>query len=452
MSSEDGSCQPVCQQACPAHSSCSKPGECVCDEGYTIAVDGSCQPICSPACPDNGSCLSPNVCICKPGYVLSQNHSLCEAHCPESCADYARCVAPNQCECYPGFEMSQVEQVCQPKCSQDCSNGFCFAPDKCACNSGYLMGPNQTCEPQCSSNCIHGKCIAPNSCECEPGYRFATDSKDVCEPVCEPACELGTCMAPQLCICQLGYEPTSKELPHLCRPSCTMSCVNGSCVAPEKCACNAGYVPADGLNATSCRPSCSGDCSNGDCVAPEQCLCHSGYERTAAGCQLRLEVTTSTERQLDELQQKEPGTNCSSISCSCWRAWTEIEEAAIKCVNICQDAFDKPCVDLKLCSCDQATGQLLCPAEEHEQRLVCQATTAIRIDQQTEQNLGEAAHNSRRPAVGTSKWPVILAWSAGSFIVLLLIIVASHLYLKHRRQEAIQEQESYCYVLCNDKL
>ncbi|KAH8400643.1 hypothetical protein KR222_009542, partial [Zaprionus bogoriensis] len=80
----------------------------VCCAGYRTIIFGFCEPICVEACPAHSFCLEPNKCRCMRGYEQShhpnkQHQLICRPVCQGGCPKHSHCVAHNECECRPGF-------------------------------------------------------------------------------------------------------------------------------------------------------------------------------------------------------------------------------------------------------------------------------------------------------------------------------------------------------------
>lgn len=161
-------------------------------------------------------------------------------------------------------------------CSFPCENGgFCVAPDKCQCASGWLGIDCTT--PICSNPCSERRiCVAPNTCVCIPGYTGETCSDAMCVQICENG---GTCSAPDTCSCKSGWFD-----PNCTTPVCEQTCGNGgNCTAPNTCSCPPAWTGRD------CRrPVCKQRCRNGGtCVAPNTCQCPpiwSGFDCSQPVC------------------------------------------------------------------------------------------------------------------------------------------------------------------------
>ncbi|KAH8377130.1 hypothetical protein KR093_003645 [Drosophila rubida] len=81
----------------------------ICCPGYRTIIFGFCEPICQEPCPAHSSCVEPNKCQCQRGYEHShhpnQQHQLiCRPICHGGCPEHSHCVAHNECECRPGFK------------------------------------------------------------------------------------------------------------------------------------------------------------------------------------------------------------------------------------------------------------------------------------------------------------------------------------------------------------
>ncbi|EDW57575.1 uncharacterized protein NimC3 [Drosophila virilis] len=81
----------------------------ICCPGYRTIIFGFCEPICLEACPAHSYCLEPNKCRCLRGYEHShhpnkQHQLICRPICQGGCPEHSHCVAHNECECRPGFK------------------------------------------------------------------------------------------------------------------------------------------------------------------------------------------------------------------------------------------------------------------------------------------------------------------------------------------------------------
>ncbi|XP_043949942.1 multiple epidermal growth factor-like domains protein 10 isoform X2 [Drosophila biarmipes] len=422
---ERGICSPICQEECGPNSRCLKPGVCECEDGHVGDERGAnCQPECS-SCPENGSCLSPNVCTCNPGYVMKDNR--CEPHCEEDCSDYGHCVAPNKCECYPGHEKSTVDMKCAPKCTNGCPNGFCFSPEKCVCNNGYLMGPNNTCEPQCSLNCVHGQCTHPEACTCDTGYRFKENSAHVCEAICESGCKNGDCMAPNICICHEGYEPSDiNPSTSVCKPQCAEGCEFGECVAPHECKCWPGYEKVNGV----CRPQ-------------ETTSLPTDTTATDGSTPVDLTTTTETDLRAPTKVLQVHYSNCTG-GCMCWIEYDE--EGALntaKCAKICVDPEDEPCLNLDNCHCALPTGQLVCKEGGSEDSSLEETHYLCKM-QQLKKARPEAEVRVRESTGSVTKLMVILGSCAGIILGAAIAVMATKYYIRSTSRRIYVADEAIC--------
>ncbi|ALC39623.1 nimC3 [Drosophila busckii] len=81
----------------------------VCCPGYRTIIFGFCEPICVEACPAHSYCVEPNKCHCMRGYEHShhankQHQFSCRPICAGGCPEHSHCVYHNECECRPGYK------------------------------------------------------------------------------------------------------------------------------------------------------------------------------------------------------------------------------------------------------------------------------------------------------------------------------------------------------------
>ncbi|XP_043861573.1 protein draper-like isoform X2 [Drosophila santomea] len=421
----NGNCLPFCQEDCGKNSRCVRPGMCECDNGYAGDEGGTnCRPECS-TCPENGICMSPGVCVCKPGYVMRDDR--CQPHCEENCPEYGHCVAPNQCECFSGYESPGADKKCEPKCSKGCSNGFCFSPETCVCNIGYLMGPNQVCEPQCSLNCIHGKCTSPETCSCDPGYRFQNNSHHICDPICDSGCSNGDCVAPNICICHDGYQPNNTNpVTSMCQPVCE-DCKFGDCVAPNNCQCSIGYEKVNGV----CESQTTTDSNE--------------YSTTTEDSQTSTADldphSITTPNAIETPSSEVPHSNCTA-GCMCWIEYDGMGTFnTAKCAKVCVDPQDQPCLDLDNCHCDLPSGQLVCQEDSsvdysgENSRYVCHMLQAKKPKSEAEARIPERTESSQ-------KWMVIMGSCAGMILGVAVAIVGTKYYRRSTFRQNIEVEQA----------
>ncbi|KAJ8733537.1 hypothetical protein PYW08_001835 [Mythimna loreyi] len=216
---------------------------------------------------------------CCSGYFRTDDSAndsdiVCEPICMPACKN-GYCKAPGKCACNTGYVPHLVDtHNCLPSCKRDCEHGICVAPETCHCDFGYTF-VNTTCQPVCTDPCHNGTCVAPETCECLSGYRKS--EKNLCEPYCSNGCDHGFCAAPETCRCETGWhiEEGKDDQNKQCKPICSEPCHNGICVSPETCLCKGAYRKSE--NGT-CEPVCSPSCGNGTCIAPQTCSCLPGYQ------------------------------------------------------------------------------------------------------------------------------------------------------------------------------
>ncbi|XP_061397105.1 protein draper-like [Musca vetustissima] len=443
-------CVPQCEDGCPENGFCSKPNQCECSQGYNLTANGRCEPVCDPPCPENSKCEEGNVCSCLRGYEMVDHHCepVCEKPCPENshcsepnmcqcfngyqpkntsiyeffceplcqpnCSAFARCAQPNKCECLEGYAMDEVEQ-CKPQCTGGCLNGLCYRPEVCICKAGYLMGPNQNCEPTCSMACQNGTCVEPEICQCSEGYRFQGGSVNICEPVCEPECHNGVCVEPNICICHENYEPLEigeGAYNHsYCQKAMTTTSTATTINDKDHMITWASFTPGESSTTT-------------------------------------LPLTTPKVSESTPIPLLE---NCVA-HCQCWQEYDEFGtfHTNPQCVHLCMDPYDKPCLNLSLCHCDEVRTQLLChideeDLEEEPQLYMCKiprilplgSTTTTTISTITSGTTPDGHSNEMQiigdhqdPTAGQMLW-IILASVIGICGLVAVVFVVYRKYCNH---------------------
>ena len=221
------------------------------------------------------------------------------------------------------------------------------------CCEGYKKVSNIKCDPICRPSCpSNSYCLRPNVCNCIDGYRGYIGR---CTPVCKPSCkENSFCVAPNKCACNEGFKDngSGRCLP-ICEPSCTE---NSSCLAPHECICNPGFKDnGSGLCLPICEPSCT---KNSTCIAPNKCACNEGFKDNGSGICLPICEPNCLAAALQEAQ-------ICNAQCLCWQEFDEFGPlVSPKCMNICADKHDQPCLDLSQCQCDLRKTQLICRSIE----------------------------------------------------------------------------------------
>ncbi|XP_065845751.1 protein jagged-1-like isoform X2 [Oscarella lobularis] len=170
---------PVCKTNCSKlHGSCTRPGECICDPGWTGSTCSICVP--KSGC-KHGVCQSGNDCICQSpwlGPLCDQDGSACNSH---PCQNGGTCsVIPNgfNCACPSDFTGTTCDVDMNLCRSNPCMHGATCQnlPNRFACNCrpGYT---GQFCSAEineCLSNpCVFGSCsdlVNAFSCQCHSGF------------------------------------------------------------------------------------------------------------------------------------------------------------------------------------------------------------------------------------------------------------------------------------------
>ncbi|TMW45090.1 hypothetical protein DOY81_009832, partial [Sarcophaga bullata] len=399
-------------QTCPEHSSCMEPNKCICNPGYAM-MNQTCRPICENECPLNSWCAEPNKCNCLEGYEMISN-GICQAKCDKPCPDHAMCAEPNKCQCEAGYQLrlsSIYNLFCEPICQTNCSTfGQCVAPNKCECLEGYEMDELDMCLPKCSKGCENGLCFQPEICICNAGYLMGPQNK--CEPVCSEPCQNGSCIEPEMCQCHEGYKFKTNSI-NICEPHCEPSCINGICVAPNMCICQDQHEP----------------------IKTNSYMILSSFQPA-----LLRETTTSSAAVLQEAQ-------ICNEQCLCWQEFDEFGPlVSQKCMRLCADKHDKPCLDLSQCQCDLRKTQLICrsiedmsvPAEDDDPILYSckiprsQTTTLKPGDTIKSSDMKSSSIQTIQQAHAHVPWTLIAIVT----FVILTSIVAVAIYVRCRKHEA----------------
>lgn len=205
-----------CPNGCGAGGSCTQPGSCVCNPGFTGARCDSCAngyfgPYCRP-CPNCESAGSA---------------------CDDGTTGTGTCILLD-------FNKTQnLLPISQSRCN--CSNGVCTSQTSCLCSAGWTTAPNGTLCGSCMTgfflNAL-GECTA-----CSPG----------CEACVSPS---GICQS-----CVKGFQ-VLKDNPTICVPS-PINLIGG---APTSC--NEGFYNSENSTCSPCDPSCKAcfGSSSGSCT------------------------------------------------------------------------------------------------------------------------------------------------------------------------------------------
>ncbi|XP_017002810.2 uncharacterized protein NimC3 [Drosophila takahashii] len=116
----------------------------VCCPGYRTILFGFCEPVCQEACPAHSYCAEPERCHCQRGYEPSHHHTahrptghhqlVCRPVCQGGCPEHSHCVAHNECECWPGFKDASSWFSLTLRCERiQCGHEQRFDPGRRAC-------------------------------------------------------------------------------------------------------------------------------------------------------------------------------------------------------------------------------------------------------------------------------------------------------------------------------
>ncbi|XP_033171809.1 epidermal growth factor-like protein 7 [Drosophila mauritiana] len=111
----------------------------VCCPGYRTILFGFCEPVCQEACPAHSYCAEPDRCHCQRGYEPSHHHTtghqlVCRPVCQGGCPEHSHCVAHNECECWPGFKDASSWFSMSLRCERvQCGHEQRFDPGRRAC-------------------------------------------------------------------------------------------------------------------------------------------------------------------------------------------------------------------------------------------------------------------------------------------------------------------------------
>ncbi|XP_017132562.1 uncharacterized protein LOC108149466 [Drosophila elegans] len=115
----------------------------VCCPGYRTILFGFCEPVCQEACPAHSYCAEPERCHCQRGYEPSHHHTthrptghqlVCRPICQGGCPEHSHCVAHNECECRPGFKDASSWFSLSLRCERvQCGHEQRFDPGRRAC-------------------------------------------------------------------------------------------------------------------------------------------------------------------------------------------------------------------------------------------------------------------------------------------------------------------------------
>jgi len=277
-----------CGKNCdPQHGSCTEPGECKCNLGYTGESCRDCMKL--PGC-KNGYCRRSFECKCEDGW----QGMFCNAPICSSCeATRGTCTGPDECTCKKGYKGEECLECATP---EGCVNGFCTQPGECRCEDGWT---GRLCDiPVCAHGC-NGICSVPGECKCEIGW--TGELCDVCAVY--PGCANGVCSKPWQCNCLEGWTGESCETPTwtqgyrggVCLPLGSFFCMNGG---TELC----NYW------------------GNGTMVEKPRCLCPRGF--TGDYCEYELEIAETTTQIIkinptgpttESVETIYPGTTISTI-------------------------------------------------------------------------------------------------------------------------------------------
>ncbi|XP_012063530.1 PREDICTED: fibrillin-1-like [Atta cephalotes] len=321
-------CKPKCHPC--IFGTCTAPGTCTCDHGYTAVNASVCEPICEPNC-GTGICTKPGLCTCDFGYVFDETNRTCKPYCSIPCGLNKECVAPNECKCSKGYHKKDIIFTF------DRSNiwNYPFFRNEFSLRRPFFKKLVSYCTPICNFECINGKCTAPNVCTCDKNFypRWIDNHSPlpdnshvlrICDRLPGPPCNesscgvKGTCHESGICICNDGYvRDTNGD----CVPFCTPTCSNGTCTAPNRCECHDGFASR---NESFCEPICERGCKNGDCIGPNECICHDDFISNLnhhLGPECIPECTRNCSERGNCVVDHIDNINIT-YKCTCHRGWT----------------------------------------------------------------------------------------------------------------------------------
>ncbi|XP_015523852.2 neurogenic locus notch homolog protein 1-like isoform X3 [Neodiprion lecontei] len=300
-------CHPKCRPC--LYWECTKSQLCTCDKGYRLSSNQqTCEPICNDPHCYGKPCVKPDRCYRDSTYYKFVYGQYCSREC-----GFGECVGLDTCECFRGYNKTKDGQCFDPICNKRCGFGECVGPNTCKCFRGYNKTKDGRCfDPICNEGCGYGKCVGPNTCKCLNGCNKTKDGQCT-YPICKEECKYSSCTGPDICTCHPGYEKPF-ENSTTCVPRCTR-CDNGICVGPEICRCHSGFV-----NPKSNKGTCAHNCSRGwtgeSCEEPIMCV-------------IALYTPHDSENSIREISE----SNCIDDETTNFQVDTELPRCHEKCFN-----------------------------------------------------------------------------------------------------------------------
>ncbi|KAH6919160.1 FRAS1 protein [Coprinopsis sp. MPI-PUGE-AT-0042] len=295
---------------------------------------------CTPACSSSGICNSSGQCICPPNFSGSSCESCAAGHfgatcqpCPEGCSDCDEGMSGS------GRCLSVSVGPTDPK-QCNCVNGECNTDGSCACNKGWIDGP----ETKCSA--------------CEIGFFLSTTGSCT---ACQLGCNECQDETAQCDACKPGFQENPNDRTK-CDPIQQTS--SGGRVCPPATFTNGANCDSCATECDSCDGPGSGDCltcSRGLFMADGRCVATDANGVCAGTNGL---VADNLKRVCDACPSK-----CSSCSIPGFTGGSSIDDVQCtqctpgsvlsngRCVDTCPDGqFVNPQDNLTCIPCDSSCG------------------------------------------------------------------------------------------------